>query len=166
MASTFTVALLALSVYAVGKTFFWPTMLGVVAEQFPKGGALTLNSIGAVGMLCVGVIGTVFLGNIQDKATDRDLLAKNPGLHAKVAGVEKTSVFGKYRPLDTAKIEQQSADDKTTIETIANASKKSALSTVAVFPCIMLVCYLILIFYFKAKGGYKAQVLESSSGGG
>ncbi len=27
------------------KTFFWPTMLGVVAEQFPKGGALTLNAI-------------------------------------------------------------------------------------------------------------------------
>ena len=26
------------SIYGVGKTFFWPTMLGVVAERFPKGG--------------------------------------------------------------------------------------------------------------------------------
>ncbi len=29
----------AATLYGVGKTFFWPTMLGVVAEQFPKGGA-------------------------------------------------------------------------------------------------------------------------------
>ena len=30
----------AATLYGVGKTFFWPTMLGVVAEQLPKGGAL------------------------------------------------------------------------------------------------------------------------------
>ena len=29
----------------------------------------------------------------------------------------------------------------------------------AIFPCIMLVCYLILIGYFRSKGGYEAQVL-------
>lgn len=40
-------------------------MLGVVAEQFPKGGALTLNLIAGVGMLGVGIDGSVFLGNIQ-----------------------------------------------------------------------------------------------------
>jgi MFS family permease len=31
---------LAATIYAFGKTFFWPTMLGVVAERFPKRGAL------------------------------------------------------------------------------------------------------------------------------
>ena len=46
--------ILAATLYAVGKTFFWPTTLGVVAEQFPKGGALTLNAMGGVGMLGVG----------------------------------------------------------------------------------------------------------------
>jgi fucose permease len=34
--------LAAATLYGFGKTFFWPTMLGVAAEQFPKGGALTL----------------------------------------------------------------------------------------------------------------------------
>ena len=29
----------------------------------------------------------------------------------------------------------------------------------AVFPTIMLVGYLCLIFYFKSKGGYEAEVL-------
>jgi xylose isomerase len=37
--------LVAATVYGVGKTFFWPTMLGVVSEQCPRGGALTLNMI-------------------------------------------------------------------------------------------------------------------------
>ena len=33
------------------------------------------------------------------------------------------------------------------------------MRTVAIFPCIMLVCYLILLAYFKSIGGYKAAVL-------
>ncbi len=50
-----------------GKTFFWPTMLAVVSEQFPEGnGALTLNAIGSVRMLSAGSVGTIFLGMIQD----------------------------------------------------------------------------------------------------
>jgi len=41
---------LAATCYGLGKSFFWPTTLGVVSEQFPKGGALTLNAIAGVGM--------------------------------------------------------------------------------------------------------------------
>ncbi|MEL7065550.1 MAG: MFS transporter, partial [Bacteroidota bacterium] len=48
--------LVAATIYALGKTFFWPTMLGVVSEQFPQGGALTLNGISAIGMLGVGIV--------------------------------------------------------------------------------------------------------------
>ena len=33
------------------------------------------------------------------------------------------------------------------------------LGTMALFPAFLLVCYLILFFYFKSRGGYKAQVL-------
>jgi len=43
---------------------------------------------------------------------------------------------------------------------VTGTAKKSALMTVAVFPAIMLVCFLILIFYFRAKGGYKPVELE------
>lgn len=57
--------LAAATLYAFGKTFFWPTMLGVVAEQFPKGGAMTLNTIAAVGMLAVGIVGAPFLGKFR-----------------------------------------------------------------------------------------------------
>ena len=55
--STGVTILLAATLYGLGKSFFWPTMLGVAAEQFPRGGALTLNTLGGLGMLAVGVLG-------------------------------------------------------------------------------------------------------------
>ena len=149
----------AATIYALGKTFFWPTMLGVAAERFPKGGALTLNAIGGMGMLSVGVIGAVFLGNIQDKQIDRELFQQNPAVHQKVVAKEKSSVFGKYSPLDQEKIGSLKSDEKLVVDTIKASAKKNALLTVAIFPAIMLVCYLVLILYFRSKGGYKAEEL-------
>jgi hypothetical protein len=134
-------------------------MLGIAAERFPKGGALTLNAIGGMGMLSVGVIGAVFLGNIQDKQIDRELFLQSPGIHQKVVAEEKSSVFGKYSPLDQDKIASLGSDEKLVVDTIKASAKKNALLTVAIFPAIMLACYLILILYFRAKGGYKAEEL-------
>ena len=148
----------AATAYGVGKTFFWPTMLGVVSEQFPKGGALTLNAMGGVGMLSVGVVGAVFLGYIQDTATAEQLQAEHPALHASVV-VEKESVLGSYDAIDPERLATRSDDEKKTIETITASAQKGALTTVAIFPVIMLVCYLGLALYFRSKGGYRAEVL-------
>ncbi len=149
----------AATIYALGKTFFWPTMLGIAAERFPKGGALTLNAIGGMGMLSVGVFGAVFLGNIQDKQIDRELFQQNPAVHAKVVAEEKSSVFGKYKPLDQDKLVALESNDQLAVETIKTSAKKNALLTVAIFPAIMLICYITLILYFRSKGGYKAEEL-------
>jgi MFS family permease len=154
--------LLAATVYGLGKTFFWPSMLGVVSEQFPQGGALTLNGVAGVGMLAVGVLGNPLLGNLQDRGVDTLLKERNPALHAEViADQDKFSIFGTYRPIDQKKLEAVAEVDKEKITEIENETKKSALTTVAIFPCIMLACYLGLIGYFRAKGGYKPVNLIS-----
>jgi len=49
------VALAAATTFAVGKTYFWPTMLGVRSEHFPRGGALLISLMGGAGMLSVAV---------------------------------------------------------------------------------------------------------------
>jgi len=46
-------AFAAATIFGVGKTYLWPTMLGVTTEQFPKGGALLLGLMGGAGMLSV-----------------------------------------------------------------------------------------------------------------
>lgn len=47
------VAFAAATLFGIGKTYFWPTMLGVTAEQFPRGGALLISLMGGAGMLSV-----------------------------------------------------------------------------------------------------------------
>jgi MFS family permease len=58
----------AATVYGLGKTFYWPTMLGVISERFPKGGALALGFSGGVGMLSAGLLGGPGIGYFQDYA--------------------------------------------------------------------------------------------------
>jgi MFS family permease len=153
--------LAAATIYGFGKTFFWPTMLGVVAEQFPEGGALTLNTIAGVGMLSVGTVGAAFLGNIQDSSVDRNLAARDPALHARVVGDEHTSIFGAYRPVDAKKVEALGPDEKAEVTGIQAQAKKAALQTVAIFPCIMFASYVALLLYFQSRGGYKPKILIS-----
>jgi MFS family permease len=49
------VAFAAATLFGVGKSYFWPTMIGVTAEQFPRGGALLISLMGGTGMLSVAV---------------------------------------------------------------------------------------------------------------
>jgi MFS family permease len=144
----------AATLYAVGKTFFWPTMLGLVTEQCPKGGALTLNATGGVGMLGVGVLGAMFLGNIQDTTIDTTLMAKSPKVHEEVM-IEKTGLLGSYKSVDDVKLKTMPEADQKVVADIQAGSKQAALVRVTIFPIIMLLVYLGLIFYFKSKGGYK-----------
>lgn len=163
---TLTLIFVAATIYGFGKTFFWPTMLGVVAEQSPRGGALTLNATGGMGMLGVGVVGAVFLGYIQDTAITSHLKEQAPTIAEEVV-VEKRWLFGDLEAVEPAEVDEllaqkgeaEAADVRETITAIEEEAKQGALATVAIFPCIMLVCYLILIAYFRSKGGYKAEVL-------
>lgn len=151
--------LVAATVYGLGKTFFWPTMLGVVSEQCPKGGALTLNMIGGIGMLSAGVLGNALLGNIQDKEVDHVLLAERPALHAEVIGEEQRSIFGAYRAVDQARLDELSEEERGAVAAVRDEAKKSALKTVAVFPAVMLLSYLALMAWFRARGGYHPVTL-------
>jgi MFS family permease len=56
----------AVTVYGIGKTFYWPTLLGVISERFPKGGALALGISGGIGMLSAGLLGGPGIGYKQD----------------------------------------------------------------------------------------------------
>lgn len=158
--------LAAATLYAFGKSFFWPTMLGVVSEQFPKGGALTLNMISGVGMLGVGILGTTFFGNFQDRRVDEMLRSEDPGLYARViADIPKMSVFGAYRPLDESKLQSPdgqpllTATQQQELGTIQDVARKETLRAVAILPFFMLLCYVGLILYFRTRGGYKAEIL-------
>ncbi|MFP6769965.1 MAG: MFS transporter [Planctomycetaceae bacterium] len=64
---------IAVTVYALGKTFYWPTMLGVVGERFPRGGAVTMGMLGGIGMLSAGFLGAPGIGYKQDYFASKQL---------------------------------------------------------------------------------------------
>jgi MFS family permease len=50
------VALTAATLFGIGQTFLWPTMIGITAEQFPRGGAVLLSLMGGTGLLSVAIV--------------------------------------------------------------------------------------------------------------
>jgi MFS family permease len=58
-ATSATAAFLWAGVFAVGIAFWWPTMLGITSERFPRAGALGLAVIGATGSISTAIAGPV-----------------------------------------------------------------------------------------------------------
>ncbi len=149
------VILAASTIYALGKTFLWSTTLGMVSEQFPKGGALTLNGVSAVGVLFLGVLGSPMIGYKQDVDLDKALTSGHTALHQKIKGAPKSAIFGTAPSLDQEKIKALDEAGKRELESVQAGVKQHVFVNIALLPSFMLACYLLMYFYFKSKGGYK-----------
>jgi MFS family permease len=152
----------AATLYGIGKTFFWPTILGLTSEQCPRGGALTLNAVGGIGMLAVGILGAPFIGFLQESSATNQLQMQNPALYQNVA-VEKNYLLGHYRAIDPVK-SAAFADESSqaAIQNATTVSQFSALAKMALFPLFTFICYLGLLAYFKSKGGYRPVQLPQT----
>jgi MFS family permease len=151
----------ASTIYAFGKTFLWSTTLGLTSEQFPKGGALTLNGVSAVGVLFLGVLGSPYIGYQQDRDMDRRLSAsENAALYSQIEGQDTPGIFGAAPTLDQDKIKTLPAEQNAQLETVQAESKRSVFTTIALLPTFMLLCYLGMLLYFRSRGGYRPVELH------
>ena len=150
--------LLAATLYGIGKSFFWPTTLGVVAEQYPRGGALMLNAMGGMGMIAVGVLGSPLIGTVQDSTLNAMLKDQYPKIQASVMR-EEPGLFGTKTVVDQSKLSSLPEAEQKDFGDVKSQAKQGALAKIAILPAAMFVCYLILIVYFRSRGGYEAQVL-------
>lgn len=172
-----TVIFAAATLYALGKTFFWPTMLGVAGEQTPRGGALTLNALGGIGMLAAGVFGFPYIGKLQADhevravAASEEIAAAAPQLVGDdgLSVLEDKTVYQvlDYQAISEEKLatafadlpETERAEVEETLASVRENSKQGALADMAIFPAIMLVAYALLGLYFKSRGGYAAKTI-------
>lgn len=187
----------AVTIYGVAKTFFWPTMLGVVGERFPRGGAVTMGFVGGVGMLSAGLLGGPGIGYKQDyfasnkikaealeaydryKADDENsflFLTPIKGLNGSKVAIVKDD--GEQLQADIERWEStgkslESNDNLSALKTWWNNAGKhakkdkepvenagfygagKALVVTAFIPLVMAFGYVILILYFKKRGGYR-----------
>jgi MFS family permease len=99
--SSFGPALGALLVYAIGKTFFWPTMLAVVGDRFPSTGAVAMSLMGGIGMMSAGLIGGPGLGYAKDRFAAEALQEKDAALFAEWKGEDSKSKFLGFQEVET-----------------------------------------------------------------
>lgn len=70
-------------VFALGVTYFWPTMVGFIAENVPQSGALGLSLIGGAGMFAVSIWNPI-IGGWIDSAKEQALQAQATGAEAEL----------------------------------------------------------------------------------
>ncbi len=116
----------ALLIYGVGKTFFWPTMLAVASDRFPRTGAIAISIMGGIGMMSAGMLGGPGLGYAKDRFAAAHLEATAPAVYAqyKAPGPSRFLFLDEVHGLDGTKLsEAQKAAAKTRIkQTVAEAS--------------------------------------------
>ncbi|MFM7213856.1 MAG: hypothetical protein ACKO3H_03145, partial [Verrucomicrobiota bacterium] len=167
--TTFVGAMIALSVYAFGKTFFWPTMLAVTSDRFPRTGAIAISIMGGCGMMSAGLLGSAGLGYAKDRFAADELQKSNPALYATYKAEKKSSFLflDPVNGLDGSKLSAaQSAEAKTpeqkSVVEASIAGDRRTLKADSFIPATMAVIYLLLFLYFKAIGGYKPVAIEGS----
>lgn len=114
--------------FALGVAYFWPNMIGFIADKIPKSGALGLSIMGGIGMFSTSIFQPIIGGWIDtDKA------------EAAAAGL--------------------TGDE---LELVAG---QNTLATMATFPAILIVLFIILLFWVRnRKTNDQAQAETTTEG--
>lgn len=167
--------MIAATIYGAGKAFFWPTMLAVVSERFPKGGALTLGAVGGVGMLSAGLLGGPGIGYLQDRHASQNLQANAPAVYEeyKAQGTNSFLFFAPVQGLDGSKagpVMEKAKDfsielppDEQAVRDASFHGGQTALRITAAIPVFMALGFFYLIIHFRRAGGYKQIELKSQN---
>jgi MFS family permease len=169
---SFGMALIALGIYAIGKTFFWPTMLAVVGDRYPQTGAVAMSIMGGIGMLSAGLIGGPGLGYCKDRFAGEELQKANPALYAEYKAekpstflnLKSTEAFGlDGKKLGEAKDAKTKSASQQAVVTADQKGDRATLKADSFIPLTMAGIYLLLLIYFKGIGGYKAVKMDDQS---
>jgi hypothetical protein len=149
-------AFLAATVFGLGIVYFWPTMLGVTAERFPRGGAFLLGLMGCVGNLAVAT-NLFVMGGIYDSYIARNLKATAPTVYAEL---EKPD--GSIDPEKVDKLPPESPEAKEyAIAKVAAA--RMPFRYVSILPTVLVFIFGGIVLYDRSRGGYKPEELKTEA---
>lgn len=108
-------------VFGMGVCYFWPTMIGFVAENLPKTGAVGLNFMGGAGMFAVSVY-LIFMGGYYQELVESKL----------PEGISET-------------------DKTALIEEAKRAAGPEIINVTLIIPIILVVAFTGLVIYMKNR---------------
>lgn len=117
-------------VFGMGVCYFWPTMLGFVAENLPNTGAVGLNFMGGAGMFAVSVY-MIFMGGYYDKL----LATKLP------AGADLQMYSGNGATAEMA----------TALTEAKKAAGPEIINVTLLIPIVLSVIFAGLFFYIRSR---------------
>lgn len=125
-------------IFGIGVCYFWPTMLGFVAENIPKSGALGLNLMGGAGMFAVSIY-TLIMGGFYDRLIAKQL-PDGASMEAYRTATAGSSEAGQYAAAQLT-------------------AGPDVLRATAVIPVILIVAFAGLVFYMRNRK--KVQVASA-----
>jgi MFS family permease len=146
-AYNFTTAVAAATIFGLGIVYFWPTMLGVTADRFPRGGAFLLGLMGFVGNLAVFLV-QPWMGGVNDRITFD---------HIPAAIQSKVVVDG---AIDAEKVKALPEAEQATVTEAQKEGAKWSFRYVSAVPLLLIVLFGGIALYDRSRGGYKPEVLQ------
>ena len=129
-------------VFGMGVCYFWPTMIGFVAENLPRTGAVGLNLMGGAGMFAVSLY-MIFMGGRYD------------------------TLLAQKLPADANLKLYTEAPPGSAMAGLLNDAKKAAgpeiLNTTLIIPIILIVAFAGLVIYMRGKK--KPELLQPVTSG-
>jgi hypothetical protein len=105
----------------MGVCYFWPTMIGFVAENLPRTGAVGLNLMGGAGMFAVSLY-LMFMGDYYDQLVASKIPAGTPTEQAATMMAEAKKAAG-----------------------------PEIINVTLVIPIILTVAFIGLVFYMRSR---------------
>ena len=134
MASSPLLAFAAATVWGLGVCWMWPTMLAIVAERYPRGGAMAMGLMGFAGGMSIQFV-LPMMGSIFDSAK-----AEAAGGADKLAALAPDALQ----------------------EAIRYASVES-FQSVAIVPLLLLPVFGVIWLFDRRNGGHHAEVITSGN---
>jgi MFS family permease len=117
-------------VFGLGVAFFWPCMIGFVAENLPRTGAVGLNLMGGAGMFAVSLY-MIFMGGYYDRL----MIGKLP------AGAS----------LDAYRSAAAGTDMSQVFDAARSASGPEVLHTTLIIPVVLILAFAGLNLYMRGR---------------
>ncbi|MFA4869395.1 MAG: MFS transporter [Pedobacter sp.] len=121
---------LAAVIFGIGVCYFWPTMIGFIAENIPQSGALGLNLVGGAGMFAVSIY-TIFMGGFYDNLIVKHLPAD--------ANLEKYLVA------------PENSADALALANAKNLAGPEVLQVTLIIPIVLVIAFTGLVIYMRSK---------------
>ncbi len=117
-------------IFGLGVAFFWPCMIGFVAENLPRTGAVGLNLMGGAGMFGVSIY-MIFMGGYYDRLMIKQLPAgaSLDAYRSAPAGTAMATAFDDAR----------------------SAAGPEVLNSTLVIPVVLIVAFAGLVLYMRKR---------------